>query len=197
MKKLIPKGDKHKEAPEYTKYRWFFTSDNVLVIGGKNAQQNEETISNLIKSNKNYLILHTKEPGSPFAIIHSENPSETSIKEAAVFTGCFSRAWREKKKKILIDIFQAAQITKRKGMSIGTFGVSGGVKTIAVEPKLYLVKQNKILRAVPQKTKNSICIIPGNIEKKEFAEQIAIKLEIPLEEAIQAIPSGGSKLCSY
>jgi hypothetical protein len=196
MKKLNNlKEETGVKTEEYQKYRWFFTSNNHLVVGGKSAEQNEELIQELIKSKKDYIVMHTKSPGSPFSIIQSENISEKDIEETAIFTGCFSRAWRENQKTAIIDIFKANQIIKKKSMKTGTFGVLEVIKHKSVELKLYLTKQKGILRAIPQKTKDSLCIMPGKINKPAIAEQIAIKLEIPEMEVLQALPTGGSKLC--
>ena len=142
--------------------------------------------------------MHTKSPGSPFSVIQSDIANEKDLEETAIFTACFSRAWKEKKSKVLVDIFKANQITKKKGMKSGTFGVSGKINTVQAELKLYLIKQNNKLRAVPQTPKSkkiALCIIPGNINKLEIAEKIAEKLKVSEDEALQALPAGDSKLC--
>ncbi len=194
IKKAVEEGAKILEMHE--KYRWFYTSSNKLVIGGKNALQNEEIVRNLIKSGKNYIVMHTKTPGSPFSIIQSESATETDLEEIAIFTACFSRAWKEKKLKTIVDIFRASQIVKRKTMKLGTFGIISQVTSRNVELKLYLTKQKNKLRAVPQFVKKSLCIIPGNVNKDEVAEQIAEKLKVKFEEVLQALPTGDMKICS-
>jgi len=35
---------------DYKNYRWFFTSNNVLVVGGKSDEQNEKVIKKLSKA---------------------------------------------------------------------------------------------------------------------------------------------------
>ncbi len=181
---------------EYEKYRWFQTSSRKLVIGGKNAEQNEEIVKNVIESGKNLTVMHTKHPGSPFAIIKSESPNKKDIEETAIFTGCFSRAWREKKKKTSVDIFKINQVYKSKGMKPGTFGVKKPIETKTIELKLYLTTQLGKIRAIPQEKKKAVCITPGNTPKEKLAEQIAVKQEINLNETIQALPTGGSQICS-
>lgn len=103
-----------KDIP-YKKYRWFVTSSNRLVLGGKNAEQNEELIRMCMQGKhfdydsrmsldewtlkkKKYIIMHTRTPGSPFSIILDENPSKEDLEETAIFTGCFSREWKDGKK---------------------------------------------------------------------------------------------------
>ncbi|MEM3113298.1 MAG: NFACT RNA binding domain-containing protein [Candidatus Pacearchaeota archaeon] len=179
----------------YHKYRWFFTSNNNLVVGGKNAEQNEELVKKFM-SNEKYVVMHTKSQGSPFSIIISEKYNEKDLEECAIFTGCFSRAWREGKKSVDIDTFLMEQVIKNKNMKTGTFGVVGEIDRKKVELKFYITNQEGKIRAVPFKKnkERSICIIPGKINKEKFAEQISIKLEIPLDEILNALPTGGFKI---
>ena len=81
------------------------------------------------------------------------NPSKRDIEEAAVFCACFSKQWKEGKKKINIDVFKGENIYKTKSMKVGTFGVKGKKETIKVTPELVLVFQKGKLRAVPKTTK--------------------------------------------
>ena len=192
MKKLKEIKDKKQD---YEKYRWFFTSNKHLVIGGKSAEQNEEVIKKY-KNKGKYVVMHTSSPGSPFSVILADNPSPKDLEETAIFTACFSRAWREGKKKEIIDIFLMEQMIKNKSMKTGTFGVVGLVDRKTVELKLYSERQKGKLRFVSFKTKDkkSLCIIHGKINKEQFAEQIAIKLEIPKEQVLNALPTGGFKV---
>lgn len=202
-KKSETKTIKKLESPKqeaathsYEQYRWFFTSSKKLVIGGKNAEQNEKLVNELIDSGKNYIVLHTKLPSSPFAVIQSEKPDEKDIEETAIFTACFSQRWKEKRKKVVVDIFEASQIYKTPGMKKGTFGVKPPVKHKTVELKLYLIKQKAKMRAVPQEKTNALAICPGKTPKEKIAQQLAVKLEIPHEEILQALPTGGAKICA-
>lgn len=182
---------------DYKRYRWFFTKSGKLVYGGKSAEQNEEVINELLKSEIKRIVMHTKIPGSPFAVIDSsvEKLNESDLEEVAIWTACFSRAWKSGLKKTQVDIFSNDQIFKKKGMKIGTFGVSNETKRKNVELKLYSIVQKKVLRFVPFKTKG-ICIIPGKIPKDKFTEQISKKLNIKKEEILNALPTGGFKLCN-
>ena len=98
---------------DYQKYRWFFTSSDVLVIGGKSAQQNETAVK---EAKADETILHTLMPGSPFCVLNSQEKQD--LKEAAVFCAAFSRAWRERKKQVEVHVFSKEQIYKEKGMVV-------------------------------------------------------------------------------
>ena len=189
------KAEKVSKKQWYEKYRWFYTSNNHLVIGGKSAETNEELIK-LHKKFPKYIVMHTKTPGSPFSIIISDKFTEKDLEETAVFTGCFSRAWKEGKKSILIDIFLMEQIVKNKNMKTGTFGVVGPVDHKKVNLKLYLTHQEKKVRFVPQQVQKSIFIVPGKTSKEQIAEELAVKLETIKEEILNALPTGGFQLCN-
>lgn len=83
-----------KKREWYERYRWFFTSDGHLAIGGRDASSNSSVIrKHLEKDDK---VFHAEIVGSPFFILKNDSASTTvSILETAQATVCFSRAWRE------------------------------------------------------------------------------------------------------
>lgn len=182
---------------DYGHFRWFFTSEEKLVIGGKNEEQNEIIMKMFLKSD--YLVAHTSKPGSPFMIIQTENPSKQDIKETAIFCACFSKQWKFGNKKIDVDVFKGNQVFKKRDMKTGTFSVIGERKKLSVKPELVLVIQKGKLRAVPKvKIKEEVLfeIKPGKLSKEQAAEKIAKKIKnkfllpVSKEEIMQAIPSG-------
>lgn len=202
VKEAVEEGAKKKSSnkkiaknnEDFKKFRWFETSSRKIVVGGKNAEQNEFLVKQLINSVDNYIVMHTNSPGSPFAIIPSESPNEIDLEETAIFTASFSRAWKAKAKNVRVDIFKASSIYKTKSMKIGTFGVKKLEGTKIVSPKLYITTQKSVIRAVPQEKKNSIILIPGNLSKDHTCEQIAEKLKVTKQEVEMALPSGEFKI---
>ncbi|RLG12279.1 hypothetical protein DRN73_02985 [Candidatus Pacearchaeota archaeon] len=185
---------------DYKKYRWFFTKSEKLVYGGKSAVQNEEIVKEIIKKNSERIVMHTKIPGSPFAIIDAplKKVNESDLEETAVWTACFSRAWRTGLYKTQVDIFTNNQILKEKNMKPGTFAVKK-VQRKNVLLKLFLINQKRILRAVPEKTlkKNTKVfakIIPGKEKKEKIALEISKKLNKKIDEVLNALPTGGIKI---
>lgn len=184
---------------KYENFRWFFTSNNILVVGGKSDEQNEVTLKEFLKPN--YIVMHTSAPGSPFMIIQSDKPSRKDVEETAIFTACFSQQWKQNKKKIDVDIFKGNQIYKNKFMKKGTFGVNGEKKTMKVSPLLVLIIQKGKLRAVPKKvsknTKEKVLaeIKQGRLSKEQAADKISKiikdKYHFPVskDEIMVAIPS--------
>jgi len=150
-------------------FRYFFTSNGLLVLAGKNANQNEEIVR---KAKKDEYLLHTKSPGSPFCVIKGE-PKEKDFKEAANFCACFSKEWKIKKKgKIEVDVFFKKDVYKEKDMPTGTFGVKKIIKKIMLKPRLFVNLVDGIIEVLPYK-KNTIAIIErGNKEREEIIKEI-------------------------
>jgi len=184
-------------AKDYKNYRWFYTSEGVLVVGGKSDDQNELVIKNFLRPE--FKVMHTSEPGSPFCILLSKEPSKKDLEECSIFCGCFSQQWKKVKKngKISVDIFDGSQVYKTKGMKTGTFGVQGDKKVVKIKPELIVVVQKGKIRAVPKGTKETklAVISPGKMKKEEAVEKIAKKIRdkfhfpVSKEEIMQAIPS--------
>lgn len=183
----------------HERYRWFFTSSGKLVVGGKSSLQNDELLIHLKRSKKDFIVMHTTSPGSPFSVILEEKNKVTKedLEETAIFTGCFSRAWKEKKAKTPVDIFSLSQLYKTKAMKAGTWGVKGKVERKEIVLELVLTKQNGKLRAVPKATVKKkdrlLEIKPGNIDKKEMIAkfQIVLSEHFSEEELLSALPPGG------
>lgn len=184
---------------DYAQYKWFFTSSGKLVVGGKSAIQNDSLLNRLKSSNQELIIMHTSEPGSPFtAIISAPNKlSNSDIDEAAIFTGCFSRAWRSQKKTAQIDIFKLSQLSKPITAKTGTWQVKGKIHHKEVPLSLVLTKQKGILRAVPESAvaKKDILlrVQPGKKDKEEMAQEIQVALNgaFNQEQILSALPAGG------
>ena len=180
---------------KYESYRWFYTSSGILVVGGKNDEQNELVIKNFLKPG--YTVMHTSSPGSSFMIIQDDNPSKKDLDETAIFCGCFSKEWKSGKKMISVDVFQGSQIYKSKIMKTGTFGAKGIKKVKKIKPELVLIIQNGKLRAVPKTTNEQklVEIKQGKLSKEESADKIAKKIKdkfhfpVSKDEIMSAIPS--------
>jgi hypothetical protein len=184
----------------YKRYRWFVTKSGILVVGGKSAVQNDALLKEVTGDTETRLVLHTATPGSPFAVLCAPLKTLTphDIEEAAIFTGCFSRAWKEGKKMSTIHLFSSTQLYKGPSMHQGTWGVKGPVQEQQVALKLTLTKQRGVVRAVPLPTasKHPLILSPGAIPKEDLLPKLELELDRPLtkEEVVQALPTGSFKV---
>ncbi|MGB6681103.1 MAG: ribosome rescue protein RqcH [Candidatus Bathyarchaeia archaeon] len=93
-KKAIEKIPKRKrEKVWYDKFHWFKSSDDFLIMSGKDASTNDLLIRKYL--NKDDLVFHAEIQGAPFTIIRTEGKTVTpqTIKEAAQATAARSKAW--------------------------------------------------------------------------------------------------------
>jgi predicted ribosome quality control (RQC) complex YloA/Tae2 family protein len=86
----------------YERFRWFHTSDGFLVVGGRNADQNEELVKKYLDGHD--LFYHTQAHGGPVTVLKATGPSEPardvdiperSREEAARFAVAYSSVWKE------------------------------------------------------------------------------------------------------
>ncbi|MGQ3413513.1 ribosome rescue protein RqcH [Natrinema sp. LN54] len=89
--------------PWFDRFRWFHTSDDYLVIGGRNADQNEELVKKYLEPGDK--VFHTQAHGGPVTVLKATDPSEasssdielpdSSIEEAAQFAVSYSSVWKD------------------------------------------------------------------------------------------------------
>jgi predicted ribosome quality control (RQC) complex YloA/Tae2 family protein len=91
-----------KQEQWYERFRWFRTSDGFLVIGGRNADQNEELVQKYLEGND--LFFHAQAHGGPVTVLKTSDPSEPSRdvdvpdrskQEAAQFAVSYSSVWKD------------------------------------------------------------------------------------------------------
>ncbi|WP_458205426.1 ribosome rescue protein RqcH [Haladaptatus sp. NG-SE-30] len=90
-----------KQEQWYERFRWFRTSDGFLVLGGRNADQNEELVKKYM--DRNDLFFHSQAHGGAVTILKTSDPSEPSKdvdvpdeskQEAAQFAVSYSSVWK-------------------------------------------------------------------------------------------------------
>ena len=80
----------------YEKYRWFISSEDILIIGGRNSDDNDEIFKKYIE--KRDIIFHTDTPGSPLVVLKSNGKTftEKTLLEASIFCVSYSNSWKQK-----------------------------------------------------------------------------------------------------
>lgn len=77
----------------YEKFRWFFTSEGRLAVGGRDAQTNSALISRYLENGDR--VYHADLFGSPFFILKGgEGQSDEEVAQVAQATVAFSSAWK-------------------------------------------------------------------------------------------------------
>ena len=102
LEKVIKKGESAKPVSFsqvrkknwFERYRWFYTTDGVLAVGGRDTSSNSAIIRKHL--DKNDKVFHAEISGSPFFLL-KDNGAATpaSLTEVAHATVCFSKVWKE------------------------------------------------------------------------------------------------------
>ena len=194
---------KERKKEWYEKFHWFFSSEDFLCIGGKDATSNEIVVKKHM--DKEDIVLHTDMAGSPFFVIkNGQEATEKTIQEAAQAVAVYSRAWKLGHSTADVFYVKPEQVSKEaqagEALAKGSFMVRG--KTEYFHPKLEyaigLVDQQIIggpLAAVKKKTENFVKVISGKEKKSALAKKIKSKLKGgDLDEIIKFLPAGGGMI---
>lgn len=128
VEKMTPKRTvlpaQKREQYWFEKFNYFISSDNSLVIGGKNAQQNEIVVKKYMDPTDLYF--HCDIQGASSVICKSR--SESAIQEASYMSLCMSKCWDEG---VLRQVFyvEPEQVSKSapsgEYISKGSFMIKG------------------------------------------------------------------------
>ncbi len=205
------KKDKSVANLWYHKFRWFFTTNNHLVLAGRDSRNNELLIKKHMEDEDVYF--HADIHGAPHVII--KNPKKEDIeegdrREAATFAGMFSSAW--KSKIFSVDVYSTTpdQVSKtaNTGESVGSgaFVIRGKREYfrkldltcgLGFDEKLGVVSGP--FDVIKSKHKLCFKLIPGEERKSTVVAELKKKLEkkgitVTTEEIDAMLPPGDCKL---
>ena len=128
-----------RKALWFEKFNWFITTDNYLVLGGRDAQQNEQLVKRYLRPGDAYL--HADVHGAASCILRAKRQRDTktgktisiplssqALREAGNFTICRSSAWSSR---MVTSSFwvEAHQVSKTaptgEYLSVGSFMIRG------------------------------------------------------------------------
>lgn len=206
-----------KKKEWFERYRWFYTSDGLLAIGGRDSSSNSAIIrKQLAKSDK---VFHAEIFGSPFFILKDvpESIPFDSINEVAQATVCFSRAWREAMYGLSAYWVNPEQV--KKGAPSGQFLAKG---SFVLEGQKNFVKASTLKLGVgilyrddhymlmcgpPEPVKkHCICyavIEPGGNDMTETAKRLRVEFiklseeiakQFSIDDFVRVLPAGESRI---
>ncbi|MFB6089206.1 MAG: ribosome rescue protein RqcH, partial [Candidatus Aenigmatarchaeota archaeon] len=192
--KKAPVRKKKQKDKWYYKYRWSITSEGFLVIGGKNAEQNEKVVKR--QTNSNDVVLHAEIHGAPFIVVKNDSMDQDitplAIREAAELAGAYSSAWKEGLGNVDVYWVNPGQLTKNppsgESLGKGAFMVEGkknylrkqelklsiGVKIDRKERSFQVMAGS--VQSMRKNTDYFVTIKPGSKDKDTLAQDIKRKL---------------------
>ncbi|PSP37712.1 hypothetical protein BRC71_11015 [Halobacteriales archaeon QH_7_65_31] len=174
----------------YERFRWFHTSDGFLVIGGRNADQNEEIVKKYMESGDRFF--HAQAHGGPVTVLKATGPSEpsrdidlpdSSKEEAARFAVTHSSVWKDGKFDGDVYMVEPSQVSKtpesgeyleKGGFTIRgdrTYFESTGIDCavgIQCEPETRVLGGPK--RAIEDEVETYIELEPGQYAQNDIAK---------------------------
>lgn len=186
-----------KKSNWWEKFRWFYSSENVLVVGGKNAESNDELLSKHL--GKGEIVFHTEDPGSPFFIIRGYAGKKT-LQEAGIAAASYSQGWKKGLSNMKVHYFVSEQLHKDKRMKIGSWGVSGKTKNIMVKLELAVgvTKEGQVIGgpvdAIRKRADKFVIIHPGGRDKDTIVRDVTKRVDGDEKEIVKFIPAGKSHI---
>jgi len=200
----------------YHRFRWFITSDGVVVLGGRDASQNEELVKKYMGGGD--LFVHADVHGASVVIVKGKTER---MDEVAQFAASYSGAWRSGH--FSADVYSALppQVSKTpesgEFISRGSFIVRGERTyyrnvPLAVGIGLMLEPNAAVVGGPPSaikgKTKTYVEIKPGQFEPNDVAKKVlrilkqgvsddeakVLKNILNTEHVAAFVPPGGSDI---
>lgn len=174
----------------YHRFRWFYTSDGVLVIGGRDAGSNEDVVKKYMEGGDTFV--HADVHGGSTVIVKGETKCWD---EVAQFAASYSNAW--KAGHFTADVYAAdrQQVSKtpESGESIarGSFVIRGERKyfrDVAVGIAIGLQTEPAVaiiggpVSAIQKRVKHYIVLKPGIFEPNDIAKKVLKALRMKLSE---------------
>lgn len=209
-KKTVKKPGVRRKKQWYEKFHWFVSSDGFLVIGGRNAEQNELIFSRYLGDED--VFLHADIHGAPAVVVKNGSTApERTLQEAAQFAASYSNAWKEKMGSVDVYAVSKEQVSKYSHgeyVPKGGFVIKGDRKWFKnVELKLYIGVSESGLECVPAlcgKSRFIACVemVPGEEERSDISRKLFQLLSAKLPEGksfeegdiMGFLPPGGGKV---
>jgi len=193
----------------FEKYRWFYSSQNLLVIAGRDRKTNTEVVEKHMKDEDRYF--HADLKGAPHIVVKAEGEeiSEGTNREAAIFSAIHSRAWKNKLGNVDVYWVNSEQVSQNapsgEYLPKGGYMVEGerNYERVPLEAAVGIIEEgeNKLpmvgpVSAVDSNSELVLKIKPGDTKKSDLAKKIKSKIEnrleieLDLDELIRNLPPG-------
>jgi predicted ribosome quality control (RQC) complex YloA/Tae2 family protein len=205
------KKEKREKKRWYEKFRWFFSSDGFLVVGGRDQTSNEVLVKKHMQDRDRYV--HADFDGAPSVVIKNpddEEIPETTLKEAAQLAIGFSKAW--KMNVAADDAYHVSpdQVTKDpesgEYLGKGAFVIRGDREYIrnvevsaavgAYEREDQILAMGGPISAVKTHCDHYVEVKQGGTKKSDVAKQIQLHLhestgeDFDLDRIVRSLPPG-------
>lgn len=187
-------------------YRWCFTSEKVLLIGGRDAKSNERVVKKYLRDTDIYAHADLSGAASVIARIDKEQEAgEDTMEQACHFSILNSKAWNSKVGSAGGYWVRPDQVSKTpqpgEFVAKGSFIIRGRKNMVDKLPlvgaagTMYIDGVPKVMFG-PEKSVEAVCngtffrIIPGRTKKSDISKIIAKELGGELDQVMSVLPPG-------
>lgn len=191
-----------REKQWFEKFVHSFSSSGKLMIGGRNAQQNDIIVSRHMDDDD--LFFHADiQGGSVFILKGGAGASEQEMREAAQMAACFSKAWANANAAVDVYSVKKGQLAKHATggfVPTGAFAITGTrtwFKGTRLAMRIGLGDQG--LEMIPEvserRLQKELTILPSKKgkEKGGLAKSLAKRYAIHPDDLLELLPNGRSK----
>lgn len=203
----VPKKRVKKNLKWYEKLRWFISSDNILVIGGRDANSNESIVKKYLEPNDIYLHADIHGATSTAIKLNGNELNDNILKESGEFAASFSSAWSMGFTSQDVFWVHPDQVSKTpesgEFLAKGSFVIRGHrnyIRGARVKLAIGIVDyEGKRIMAGPIEaleahSENYVVLKPGFTKKEAIAKKIINKINeddlLTLDDIIRVLPSG-------
>lgn len=203
-KEEVQEAQPKRKKEWYESFRWFFSSDGLLCIGGRDATTNEAIIKK--HADADDVVFHTDMAGSPFVVVKADGKEvpKATKEEAAQYAAVFSRAWKAGLGYLEVFSVKPEQLSKTaqagEFMAKGAFMVRGSVTYYKPSMELAVgrLEDGRAMAGPPAavlaRCGRGFQVLQGNEKTSDVAKRIAKLLDLHPDDIIPLLPAGGVKL---
>ncbi|MFA5861951.1 MAG: ribosome rescue protein RqcH, partial [Candidatus Thermoplasmatota archaeon] len=191
----------------FENFRWFFTSDDHLVIAGRDARSNEKLVAKNLEDNDRYL--HAEVSGAPSTVVKAKDGavSEKALEEAACFAASMSRIWNAGHASGEAYWVTPQQVSKTPNpgefVAKGAFIIRGKRNFVRAAIRhavgeVMIEGTRKIMggpvTAIAARSKRYVIVEPGDTPTNQLANELSAVFGVNVEEVQAVMPPAGVRV---
>lgn len=201
-----------REKKWFEKYRWFYSSEDHLVLAGRDAQTNEMLVDKHMEPNDLYF--HADFDGAPSVVVKDgQDAGEDTLEEAAQASITFAKTWKAGIGADDVYYVEPEQVTENpesgEYLAKGAFVIRGDreyMRNVKVDAAVGAYELEDVAvpicgpeRAVKAHCETYVTIQPGRKKKSDVAKQINREFadagyDVDLDYIIRSLPPGESEI---
>ncbi|MDA4122286.1 MAG: NFACT family protein [Thaumarchaeota archaeon] len=198
----------------YEKFRWFYTTEGKLAIGGRDAQSNSILLKRYADDRD--VVYHADLFGSPFFILKGGNGAQTpaEVRQVGQATAAFSSAWKTglgSADSYWVDPGQvSASAPSGEYLAKGSFSIRGAKNFVTrnpVEVSVGVDASGRVVsgpeEAIMKLSRAHVTLVPHREKASDTAKKVLFELKkyfpqelagASVDDVLRALPAGGGKV---